>query len=199
MIRVDQSEARDAAVSALRDGGVVLIPTDTVYGLACAPAAADAVYALKNRPPERRLPVIVGDSGQAEALGLRWTPAAERLADAFWPGALTIVAGTDEPRVDWLDGRREVAVRAPDSDLIRAVVAEFGPFFMTSANRHGVPTPASLDAALASIDGLPAVAIDGGTLDVVASTVVNVAGPDPVIEREGAVPGEAVREVLERG
>jgi L-threonylcarbamoyladenylate synthase len=203
MILVDRTagleRARDVAVKAMRDGGVVVLPTDTVYGLACDPGhprAADRIYELKARPRERRLPVILEGAPPPEGLGLVWTEPATRLARAFWPGALTIAVAVGDGRPDWLADRDEVAVRAPASDLAAAIAAEIGPYLMTSANRHGSGTPRSLESALDSLHGEPAAAIDGGLLSEVSSTLVNVNVPEPVVEREGAIPSSAVIEAL---
>lgn len=186
-------------VDAMRDGAVALVPTDTVYGLACAPHHPEAVrkiYALKSRPADVRLPVIVSGVDQARALGVDWTPAADRLASEFWPGALTIVAGVVSPAVEWLEGRDEVGMRAPADPLIAAIAEGLGPFLMTSANPHGHDPAPTFQAVLESIDGEPDVAVDGGARSVTASTLVNVNLPEPAIEREGAIPSAEIRRAL---
>jgi L-threonylcarbamoyladenylate synthase len=203
MILLDRATAPEAARHAVAEamgaGGVALIPTDTVYGIACLPSfdsAVDSIYELKLRPRDRRVPIIVAGAEDAARLGLAWTDPADRLARSFWPGALTIAVGVEEPAVDWLAGRVEVGVRAPADELSQALAAAHGPFLMTSANRHGQGTPTTLEEALASLHGTPAIAVDGGSLDVVSSTVVNVNLPAPAIEREGAIPASAVMEAL---
>ena len=124
--------ALDAAIDALQAGGVVLLPTDTMYGLACLPswtAAIARIYEMKHRPHDLRLPIIVGDERHAEAeLPLRWTPGARTLADAFWPGALTIVFGIEQSPVAgspsatrWGCGRRHTT----SSQTSRAPSARF--------------------------------------------------------------------------
>jgi len=191
--------AIERVVSSLLDGGVVLIPTDTVYGLAALPTRPDAVariYELKHRPRERRLPVIVEDAEQVRALGLEWPESADRLAAAFWPGALTIAVGVRTPAVDWLAGRDEVGLRAPASELALAIARATGPFLMTSANMSGQATHPALADVLASLDGSPDVAIDGGELGAVSSTLVNTNLPEPVIERQGAIPAADIEAVL---
>ncbi len=188
--------------AALRRGEVVLLPTDTVYGLACAgePAsAAERVYRLKARPSGVRLPVIVSGPDQAAELGVEWPEGAARLAERFWPGPLTIAVGVRRPSVAWLEGRDEVGVRAPDHPLIHGVAARLGPFLMTSANRHGEPTPDDVDGVLASLDGAPDLVVDGPSGGGAASTLVNVNLPAPAVEREGAVPPAAISEVLAGG
>ncbi len=192
--------ALEAATEALQAGGVVLIPTDTVYGLACLPSRPEAVgrvYAMKDRPHDVRLPIIVADARHAEAeLPLRWTPAARALADAFWPGALTIVFGIERSPVDWLAGRDEAGLRAPAHPLVADLARRVGPFLMTSANRHGGPTSPTVAEILADLVHPPAATIDGGQLEVVSSTLVNTNLPEPAIEREGAIPAARIVEVL---
>jgi len=194
--------ALEAAIEALQAGGVVLIPTDTVYGLACLPSrpeAVERVYAMKDRPHDVRLPIIVADSQHAErALPLRWTPAARALANAFWPGALTIVFGIEPSSVGWLAGRDEVGLRAPAHPLVQDLARSVGPFLMTSANRHGGPSSPTVEQILADLSSPPALTIDGGQLEVVSSTLVNTNLPEPAIEREGAIAAQRIAEVLSR-
>jgi L-threonylcarbamoyladenylate synthase len=184
-------DALERIAEALDAGGVAVVPTDTVYGLACRPDAPDAVqaiYDLKARPRDRRLPIIVAGEQHAARLGLTWTDAASRLAQSFWPGALTIAVGVDEPAAAWLEGRDEVALRAPADELLLGLAEKSGPFLMTSANRHGAPTPEALESVLESLEGEPAVALDGGIRGGSPSTLVNVNLPEPAVEREGAIP-----------
>jgi L-threonylcarbamoyladenylate synthase len=203
VIRLGQSDGVEAqvetAAEAMARGETVVLPTDTVYGLACDPRRPEAVarvFAMKGRPAGRNLPIIVTGAEQARELGVRWIDAADRLAKAFWPGALTIAVGVDAPRVEWLAGRVEVGLRAPGDALIQGIARRLGGFVMTSANRHSHVTPASLDQALDDLAGPPGVAIDGGTLPVVSSTLVNVNLPVPEIEREGVIARAAIEEVL---
>ncbi|HWE81216.1 MAG TPA: L-threonylcarbamoyladenylate synthase [Gaiellaceae bacterium] len=195
----DPEAAARMVGAALERGGVAVIPTDTVYGLVCLPSSYEAVarvFELKQRPPEVRLPVIVGSTESLAALGISLDDRARRLAGAFWPGALTIAFGVRDPEVEWLVGRDEVGVRIPDSALTTALAELVGPFLMTSANAHGGGTQARLLAVLEDLAGQPDVAVDGGPLDVVSSTLVNLNLPEPRIEREGAIPAAEVLEVL---
>jgi L-threonylcarbamoyladenylate synthase len=188
------------AVESLRDGGVVLLPTDTVYGLACLPTSPDAVdriFAMKQRPSDRRLPIIVADLEQGvTTLPLEWTPPAQALARAFWPGAVTIACGVQPEAGGWLSGRDEAAVRAPRHALVQALARAVGPFLMTSANRHGDATPHTMEGALGALASPPAVALDGGMLSGAPSTLVNVNLSEPVVEREGVVRTLDIMQVL---
>jgi L-threonylcarbamoyladenylate synthase len=202
IVELTDAAAAQRAIDALQAGGVVLLPTDTVYGLACLPSRPEAVarvYAMKDRPHDRRLPIIVADAGHAEAaLPLRWTPAARALADAFWPGALTIAFGIEPSPVEWLAGRDEAGLRAPAHPFVQDLARAVGPFLMTSANRSGGAMSPTVGDILSELLSPPALVVDSGQLEVVSSTLVNTNLPEPAIEREGAIAAERIAEVLSR-
>ncbi len=187
----------------LQNGGVILSPTDTVYGLICLPTSDIAIrkiFEMKERPVNRHLPVIVADRQQAGSeLPVVWSRQADRLAKAFWPGALTLACGLRENDVKWLEGRAEVGIRVPDHTYIRKLAGRLGPLLMTSANRHGEDTPHTVAGALASLAGAPSLAIDGGTLSGAPSTLVNVNLPEPRIERAGSIPEQEIERVICHG
>lgn len=187
-------------VATLRAGGVVLLPTDTVYGLAVHPehdAALARLFAMKQRPLTRNLPVMVAGADQAAELGARVTPAAAALLAAFAPGALTVALGLDPARAPgWLAGRDEVAVRVPDDDFLLDVLRAAGPLLVTSANLSGRDTPQTLPEVLAQLVGRPDLALDGGPRPTVPSTLVNCNLPTPAVERVGAVPPDQIAKVL---
>jgi L-threonylcarbamoyladenylate synthase len=191
----------EQVVDTLRGGGVVLLPTDTVYGLAVHPAAGDGplarLFALKQRPLSRNLPIMVASAEQARELGARVTPAAEALFAAFSPGALTVALGVTDPPL-WLAGRDEIAVRIPADQFLLAVLRAAGPLLVTSANRSGEPTPATMAEALGQLAGEPDLAVDDGPRETVPSTLVNCNLPTPVVERVGAVPTDQIEKVLGR-
>jgi L-threonylcarbamoyladenylate synthase len=180
----------DEAEAALRAGGAVVVPTDTVYGLAALPGHEDVLYELKDRPASVPIAVLVADVEQAATI-VRIDERARRLAAAFWPGPLTIVLAARE-------GDATIGVRCPDHDFLRALAARVGPLPTTSANRHGQPTPATAAAAAAALAGTPSLVVDGGPCGGVASTVVDVSDPDvePIVLREGALPSAAVDAAL---
>lgn len=196
----DVEHAATLAAESLRGSGVVLLPTDTVYGLMCLPTrpeAVRAIYAMKQRPSDRRLPIIVADFDQGvRTLALDWNAPARALARAFWPGAVTLACPVLPDAGGWLAGRDEAAVRAPRHALVQALARELGPLLMTSANRHKAATPHTVDGALGDLAEPPALALDGGTLSGAASTLVNVNLPQPVVEREGLIPSSAIEAVL---
>lgn len=184
----------------LRGGGVVLLPTDTVYGLAVHPERDDAIdrlFALKDRPRSRNLPIMVASVDDLAGLGIEVGEPARRLFAAFAPGPLTLALGVDAARRPaWLDGRDEVGVRIPADDDLRDLLAAVGPLLVTSANAHGAPTEQSVDAILPTLAGSPDAVVDGGPRSGVPSTLVNCHLPAPSVEREGAIPAADVEAVL---
>jgi L-threonylcarbamoyladenylate synthase len=200
VVRADPQGAT-AAVEALLAGGVVVVPTDTVYGLAARPddaGAVAAVYRIKGRPEGMALPVLAASDEQVRALGVAFPAPAQALAARWWPGPLTLAFGFDAEaaRPSWLEGRTEVAVRVPDHDFLRGVLAETGVLVVTSANRHGTPTPRAAGDVAEALGPEVVLVVDGGLLHEVPSTLVNVAGPEPAVEREGAIGRSAITAAL---
>ena len=145
-----------AAIEAIKAGEPVVLPTDTVYGLAVRagdPDALDRVFALKRRPAERSIAVLVGDVDQAAELALI-NKYERRIADRCWPGALTLVLNrleTVDPSIGREDGT--VGVRCPDNAFVRMLALAAGPLATTSANISGEPTPVVANEAAAALDG----------------------------------------------
>lgn len=187
-----------AAVDALRSGSVVAVPTDTVYGLAVDPAVPGAtarLFAVKSRPDQVDLPVLVGTMEQFDDLVGPGAAAAvaRRLARALWPGALTIVVPR-RPGLDWALGAHgdTVGVRCPGHAVVRRLCTEVGPLATTSANMHG-GSPCTTARAVASLFGdRVAVVVDGGECDRPPSTVVDVVDGTPRCLRQGGVAWSAV-------
>jgi L-threonylcarbamoyladenylate synthase len=184
----------EAAARALRQGELVILPTETVYGLAAAAADARAVARLfeaKGRPRFNPLIAHVADLAAAEALVVL-EPAARRLAEAFWPGPLTLVARARE-HADVSNlaraGLDTIAVRAPAHPLAQAVLRAFGGAVAApSANRSGRPSPTRFADAVEETGAAAAVALDGGPCAVgLESTVVAVLDGAPRLLRPGAV------------
>ena len=179
-------------VACLRIGGVVAVPTDTVYGLAVLPnqtSAIERLYALKERPRTKALPIMVANTEQVAGLGVITSLAIEQLlASPFLPGALTIVAAIDPLKCpDWLRGRQEVAFRIPNSPLLLEVMAQVGPLLVTSANLAGAPTPKTVSGVLAQLTGAPDLVVEGETGADIASTLLNCSQSPASIERFGAI------------
>lgn len=191
----------EAAIEALLAGGVVVLPTDTVYGVAAAtsvPGAVAALFEVKRRPVDVALPVLCANEQSARALAGVLSPGADRLMARCWPGPLTIVV----PRRAGLDldlggaDDTTIGLRVPDADVFRAVAARVGPLACTSANRHGRPTPTTASEAAAALGPGISVVVDGGTLSGSPSTVVGWSGGRHRILRQGALSAAAVEAAL---
>lgn len=167
----------EAAAAELRAGQAVIIPTDTVYGLATLPKNVDLLFELKQRPADKAVAILVARPADAEQM-FDPLPATRRLMEKFWPGALTIVQ----------DGH---GVRCPDHPLVQALAAAVGPIATTSANLSGQPTPDTAAEAAAAFPTVRLV-VDGGRLQAPASTVVEVSRDGLTILRQGAVDVEEV-------
>lgn len=175
----------------------MLLPTDTVYGIAALPidrSATDKLFALKGRGESVPMAVLCADVEQAMALA---SPAVHEslpaVAERFWPGALTMVV----PRAAGVDlylgePSDTIGLRVPDHGFVRALAREVGPIAATSANKHGDPTPLTAAEAAASIIGDVGLVVDGGTLTAVASTVVDATDSPWRVLRAGAVEPGAV-------
>jgi L-threonylcarbamoyladenylate synthase len=196
------ADAVDAA-RALSDGRLVILPTETVYGLAADaanPAAVAALYAAKGRPSFNPLIAHVEGLGDAEALA-ELDARATALADAFWPGPLTIVAPAragsavcDLARA----GLDTLAVRAPAHPIARALLAAFKrPIVAPSANRSGRPSPTTFADAMAETGAAAALGLDGGACAIgLESTVVSLLDGPPRLLRPGAVTRAAIESLI---
>jgi L-threonylcarbamoyladenylate synthase len=190
------------AVGVLRGGGVVAIPTETVYGLAAdvANAAAIArVYAIKGRPTEHPLIVHVHDAAALDGYVADVTPALRALAARFWPGPLTAIVarGPRTPRAV-TGGQDTVAVRVPEHPLARAILAAFGGALAApSANRFGRISPTSAEHVRADLGDEVDLIVDGGPARVgVESTIVDLTGAVPAVLRAGAVTASQLGDAL---
>jgi L-threonylcarbamoyladenylate synthase len=186
------------AVAVLRGGGVVCFPTESVYGLAvdpADPAALARLIALKGRDARAPIALIAADLAQAKTIAAGWPPAADELARAAWPGALTLVVPAAPHVAAELRGPAGVGVRVPDHALARALAAGLGrPITATSANRSGEPAAIDVGLARAALGDGVDLYLDGGTCAGTPSTVVAV-GQDGTLAliREGAVALPALR------
>lgn len=196
-----RAKGLDAAAAAISEGALVLLPTDTVYGVAAdafTPAAVTSLLAAKNRGRAMPVPVLVGEASTLAGLVTETPPAAVQLAEAFWPGGLTLVV-EHAPSLAWDLGDAEgtVAVRLPDDDLTRDLLRRTGPLAVSSANRSGRPASTTAREALEQLGEHAAVVLDGGPRDSsAASTIVDCTGTVPRVLRVGAIPVDRLREVV---
>jgi L-threonylcarbamoyladenylate synthase len=198
----DDSTGREAAIEALRSGAIVAIPTDTVYGIAVAlttPGGIEALFAAKHRPPERGIVLLLAEAEQAADIGA-WPGTAAALAEAFWPGGLTLVVPQLEDVVlpsALTGGARTIGLRVPDHDVPRAIARAVGPLPTTSANRSGEPEARDAAAIVAQLGDAVGVVLDGGPAHGgPPSTVVDCSVNPPRILRDGAIGRSAIEAAL---
>jgi len=190
-----------AATSAVRRGNLVVIPTDTVYGLGCDAFRPEAVAALleaKGRGRNMPVPVLVGSTETLSGVAAELSLPARRLAEAFWPGGLTLVCH-EQPSVHWDlgDTGGTVAVRMPLHPVALEVLQATGPMAVSSANRSGRSPAATAAEAREQLGEAVAVYLESGPAgDQVPSSIVDVTGTAPVVLREGTISVDLLREVV---
>ncbi|HSI92214.1 MAG TPA: L-threonylcarbamoyladenylate synthase [Jiangellaceae bacterium] len=190
-----------AAARMVKRGKLVVLPTDTVYGIGCDAfneAAVNALLVAKGRGPDMPVPVLVGSPATLAGISAQSGGVVKRLTEAFWPGALTIVC-TQQPTLKWNLGNTQgtVAVRMPLHPVAIEVLRETGPMAVSSANRSGQPPARSGEHARQQLGSAVAVYLDSfPSEDDVPSTIVDVTGEVPRVLREGAIPTETLREVV---
>jgi L-threonylcarbamoyladenylate synthase len=194
-------ESARAAAEALAAGGLVVLPTDTVYGLAARAddeAAVARIFATKRRPPDRPLPVLIADTADLDWVAARVSPGARAFADAFWPGPLTLVIPRSDRIPDWVTaGAGSVGVRVPDHPLARLILrlCDF-PVAVTSANLSDEPTASTAAGCAASLALAPELIIEAGVIAGAASTVVEVTDCGFAVLRQGVVAEDDLRRAL---
>ena len=198
----DQREAGlTAAAGALSRGELVLLPTDTVYGVAAdafTPAAVTRLLAAKNRGRSMPVPVLIGEASTLAGLVVTIPPVAHSLAEAFWPGGLTLVLEHAASLAwDLGDAEGTVAVRLPDDEVARDLLRRTGPLAVSSANRSGRPAATTAEQAIDQLGSSAAVVLDDGPREgSAASTIVDCTVPAPRVLRVGAIPVDRLREVV---
>ena len=203
-VRLDKDNAEEAAIKAadvIRQGGVVVFPAESLYGLAADAASDEAVtrvFELKGRPPGHPLPIIAADTGMAERHAVM-NEAAKALAEKFWPGPLTMVmpakGGISRLVTGVLD---TVGIRVPASDIARKLAENLGaPITATSANKSGDEGASTADEAVAGLSGEPDLVLDGGGLSgPPGSTIIKIEGDGFSVLRHGLVKEEELEQAL---
>lgn len=197
----EREDAIGAATDALTRGKLVVLPTDTVYGVAADafdPAAVKRLLKAKGRGPSMPPPVLVSAAGTVDALATGITKEIRALLDRFWPGPLTVVAH-QQPSLKWDLGetRGTVAVRMPDHELALLVLERTGPLAVSSANTTGHSAATTAEQAEEMLGGDVAVILDAGESPGGAgSTILDVTGAVPRLLRAGPVTLDQLNEVL---
>lgn len=190
------------AASLLKDGNVVAIPTETVYGLAANAYDAKAIRAIfeaKGRPQDNPLIVHIGELDQLDALVTKIPETAKKLAEAFWPGPLTMIMKRQDTIPSIVSGGLDtLAVRFPVHPVAREIINASGcPLAAPSANRSGSPSPTTAEHVKRDMDGRIAAIVDGGACEVgVESTVISLLTDVPRLLRPGGITVEMMEQVV---
>lgn len=201
-VLVDGPAGRAEAIAVLRAGGIVALPTDTVYGIAVAldtPGGIERLFHVKRRPPEKGIALLLADAAQAAVVG-DVTPIARALAAAFWPGGLTIVLRARKaatlPAV-LTGGVPTVGVRLPDHPVPRALAAAVGPLPTTSANLSGQPDALDAETVVEQLGAGVDLVLDGGVSPGSRpSTVVDLTEDPPRVLRIGDIDEARILAIL---
>jgi L-threonylcarbamoyladenylate synthase len=197
----DRDRGIAAAIEAVKGGELVVLPTDTVYGLgadAFTPHAVTSLLNAKGRGRDVPPPVLVGSRHTLDGLVFNLPRTARDLVEAFWPGALTIVV-QHSPTLQWDLGETggTVAVRMPLHPVAIELLRETGPMAVSSANKHGQPPATTAEEAREQLEYAVRVYLEAGPCpDPVPSTIVDVTGDVPRVLRGGAIPLEKLQDVV---
>jgi len=191
VLPADQPNAIQVAVDILKNRGSVVFPTDTVYGLGCnafSTSAIDQLFAIKERQQERAIAVLIGSIDQLALVTENPSEAALDLAQAHWPGALTLVVPRHPKMPSNLSPMPTIGVRIPDHAVALALLQAAGPLAVTSANLSGQPNTTTAQQAYTHLGQRVDLILDGGeTPGGVPSTVVDMTGEQPLVLRQGPV------------
>jgi L-threonylcarbamoyladenylate synthase len=191
IVSSDSSDAISRALEILNQGGLVAFPTDTVYGvgaLAFNGTAVESIYAAKDRPVEKAIPVLIADESDLEKVGMDIPEVAHKLASRFWPGPLTVLVPKKTNLPESVSATETVGVRIPDHEVARTLLRAAGPMAVTSANISGQSSPSTAQEVLAQLGGRIPLIIDGGkTPGGVPSTLVDCTGNELKLLRQGPI------------
>jgi L-threonylcarbamoyladenylate synthase len=188
------------AVDILKNGGLVVFPTDTVYGLAALPESSEFIeclYAVKGRESTRAIAIMLSSSAELESVSLLPSEAALKLADEFWPGPLTLIVPRHPDLPDVLSPNETIGIRIPNHEIALKLLRLSGPLGVTSANISGRESTNTAQEVMEQLDGRVHLVIDGGkSPGGVPSTVVDCTTPEPVVLRQGPISIDEINRVV---
>jgi L-threonylcarbamoyladenylate synthase len=200
VIKSDHPAALQHAVDVLSNGGLIVFPTDTVYGLAALPTKAEYIerlYIVKGRESTRAIAILLSSSAELEKISILPGEKALKLAKMFWPGPLTLIVPRRPDLPDVLSPNETIGVRVPDHDIALNLLRMTGPLAVTSANISGRENTNNADEVMKQLDGLVHLVIDGGrSPGGVPSTVVDCTTSEPVILRPGPINNKEINQTL---
>ncbi len=202
LLSIDDPQAIPTALRVLQDNGTIVFPTDTIYGIAAdafSPDGINKLYEVKERPEDKALPVLIGDLSHLKDLVLYVSDVVEQIAAAFWPGALTLILPKGPEVPAELSPYPTIGVRMPDLDFTLRLLRQTGPLATTSANLSGGANPTTVGNVQEQLRDRPDLYLDGGpTPGPVASTVLDLSGPEINVLRQGPITLEAIQTLLDR-
>jgi len=200
IVSANSPDAIQQALDVLNKGGLVAFPTDTVYGVGALVfdgEAVESIYAAKDRPVEKAIPVLMADSKDIEIVGMDIPDIAYKLASRFWPGPLTCIIPKKPTIPESVSVTSTIGVRVPDHEVARALLRAAGPMAVTSANISGQPSPSTAEEVLAQLGERIDLIMDGGkTPGGVPSTLVDCTSDELKILREGPISLEEIKSKL---
>lgn len=200
ILPVDSFNSVKEALRIIQSGGLVAFPTDTVYGLAAdihSTSAIDRIYQAKGRDMAKAIPVLIGCLDHLDQIASTFPESARRLAERFWPGALTLIVPRRVDLPENLSAGPTIAVRMPDYAPVLTVLQHCGPLAVTSANRSGQSNPLSAGDVMEQLNSRIDLVLDGGPVSGgIPSTIVDCTVEPPVITRHGAITDEDIFSAL---
>lgn len=201
VLPINSFESIREALRVIQGGGLVAFPTDTVYGLAAdvhSSAAIDRIYQAKGREMAKAIPVLIHSIDQMALVAEDQPESARRLAEAFWPGGLTLVVPKKPDLPENLSATNTVAIRLPNYPPVQTVLKHCGPLAVTSANLSGGQNPLDAENVLLQLDGRIDLILDGGPVSGgIPSTIVDCSVDPIVILRKGAIPEEEIFSIIQ--
>jgi len=202
ILSTSDPQAIPAACAVIRRSGLIAFPTDTIYGVAAHaldPVGIRAIYAAKQRSDNKALPILIGDLSQLNKLVSHLSDPALRIAEAFWPGALTLILPKDPTLPPELSPYPTIGIRMPDLAFTLELLWQTGPLATTSANISDGQNPISAEDVMEQLEGKIDLILDGGeTRGSTASTVVDLTSSDLKILREGPIRLADLQSILDR-
>ena len=200
ILKADEQDAIQSALTLFREGDIVAFPTDTVYGLGADPFQASGIIKLfeaKGRDSNKAIAVLIGSLEQASLVTDHLTDLAIRICEVFWPGGLTVIVPRKDSLPELISNTDRIGIRIPDHPLTLELLNSFGPLATTSANLSGKTNAQSAQEVNEQLGSRIPMILDGGTCPGgVPSTVVDCSGDEPIILREGPVSQKDIEQVL---